>query len=253
MSRIYTPSTRPRHKSLKARRYHWHKLREAGVEVMVDPSRALEHILDLEAVGVTSAMVAWRAGLTIRAIRNLRAGVNGQIRRDTELAILAVDHLPHPSQRMVPPTGAVRRVRALQSIGWTTYQLAEMVGTTQSHLSKMQHATSITYRRWVEVRDLFDRLSTVPGDSVETRKRAAAKGWLLPMEWEGYDIDDPRMTPPRSARVGKVSRSARRRDRLEKVAALLAQDVSHNDIADRLGLHPRQVARDVATVKGLAA
>ncbi|WP_206615155.1 WhiB family transcriptional regulator [Rhodococcus spongiicola] len=57
----------------------------------------------------------------------------------------------------------------------------------------------------------------------------------------------------RNASYRKTAQADRRADRLEKVAALLAQGVPKLEIAERLGMHPRQVQRDASTLKGEAA
>ncbi|MGW2095757.1 helix-turn-helix domain-containing protein [Promicromonospora sukumoe] len=237
----------------KAGRIRRERLRAAGLTVMVDAEPIRDHITRLVEAGVTENAIAHQCGISRQAISLIRRGHTRQVRRSTADKLLAVTHRPHPTQRLVPAIGALRRLRALQAIGWTTTQLGDRLGMLQTHVAQIQHRDLIAGGRWRQIADLYERLSATPGSSSITRQRAAAKGWLLPMEWEGYDIDDPRVVPPRSARTAKPSRAGSRQDRLELVGALLVEGVSRSEMAARLGMSVRQIERDVKTVKGEAA
>ncbi|NKT91703.1 hypothetical protein GS854_01650 [Rhodococcus hoagii] len=230
-------------RAAKASRIRRERLRAAGIPVMVDAARVRQHVESLIAVGVTMNAVAQRAGLSHQTLRLLVHGTSSQVRLDTAARLLAVTHHPHESQSWVPTVGALRRLRALQAIGWTSGKLGELLGMQQTHVVQLQHHTWMSRERWQQITDLYERLSVTPGPSSITRKRAAAKGWLNPFEWEGYDIDDPRVTPPRSARTA-ADRSGARADRLEQVAELTAQGLSAGAIADQLGVSERQIQRD---------
>lgn len=112
-------------------------------------------------------------------------------------------------------TGVARRLQALAVLGWTSRDLAPLLGVSDA---RVQHLTNMKYPKAhpdtiAAVRALYDRLSmTVPVDHKTTgrggaavharqRRAAAAKGYLPPLAWDDDTIDDPRAKPhrPRAA------------------------------------------------------
>lgn len=101
------------------------------------------------------------------------------------------------NDRMVPKTGAVRRLRALQAIGWPRRDLSRRAGYTSDALTGILNGRRTTIRRITHdiVNDLYDELSMTPGPSQRTRAIALDAGWAPPLAWEGLDIDDPATIP----------------------------------------------------------
>lgn len=109
---------------------------------------------------------------------------------------------------MVPAIGVIRRLRALQALGWTQVQLAEHTSVSAArigHLSQgfrtgRRHGgkavtTHVRQETHEAVDELFRKLCmTLPPDPdgwVAQRQRdlARRKGWAPPLAWD--DIDDP--------------------------------------------------------------
>ncbi|NKR24045.1 hypothetical protein GS479_01435 [Rhodococcus hoagii] len=219
------------------------KMEAAGVDTLVDAGPVRAHVLELLSFGMNPRMIAWQAGVPDTTVRSIRDGVHQQTRVWVAERLTRVQPLPHPNQRTVLTIGALRRTRALQALGWSARDIGDRIGMEATALTALQRRTRIDYATWARIRDVYEALSATPGPSKIARASAARKGWLNPFEWEGYDIDDPRVTPPRSART-TADRSGARADRLEQVAELTAQGMSAGAIADQLGVSERQIQRD---------
>ncbi|NKT24506.1 hypothetical protein GS905_24800 [Rhodococcus hoagii] len=219
------------------------KMAAAGVDTLVDAGPVRAHVLELLGYGMNPRMIAWQAGVPDTTVRFIRDSVHQQTRVWVAERLARVQPLPHPNQRTVLTIGALRRTRALQALGWSARDIGDRIGMEATALTAMQRRTRIDYRTWARIRDVYEALSATPGPSKIARASAARKGWLNPFEWEGYDIDDPRVTPPRSART-TADRSGARADRVEQVADLTAHGLSAGAIADQLGVSERQIQRD---------
>lgn len=98
--------------------------------------------------------------------------------------------------RLVDKTGTVRRVQALQRIGWSAEDLSAMLGHSRAYLNVAVNRDArrgCNHRTAALVADLYARLHETPGKSDRTRTRAEAKGWPPPGAW--LDIDDPDEQP----------------------------------------------------------
>lgn len=97
---------------------------------------------------------------------------------------------------LVPAVGARRRIQALQAIGWTTLEISRRMGRTPAYGSLIPDGQP-TVR--AEFRDrvcaVYDELSMTPGPSVYARNHAARQGWVVPLKWDEWSIDDPDATP----------------------------------------------------------
>ncbi|MBM4548521.1 hypothetical protein GS445_01955 [Rhodococcus hoagii] len=239
----YPVTTVPKLASEKALKHRRMKFAQAGVPTLVDSAPIRAHIDELLGMGMSAMMIARRAGVGDRTIRKIRSGEYAKTQFLVAQRIMAADHMPAPHMSFVMPVGAVRRVRALQAFGWTLTDIGARIGMAETNIAALQHQRRVSYSLWMRIREVYEELSSTPGPSDDSRRRASRKGWLNPFEWEGYDIDDPRVTPPRSART-TADRSGARADRLEQVADLTAQGLSAGAIADQLGVSERQIQRD---------
>ncbi|MBF6358092.1 hypothetical protein IU449_26715 [Nocardia higoensis] len=174
------------------KRYRWRKAN--GITLYVDATASRHHINELNALGVTNAMIADATGRSDNNIMLIANGANPRVLVDTERRILAVTHHPHPNQTFVLGIGAQRRLRALNAIGWPTTVIAERFGITAGALTNSVQREHITYSRWVELRDVYDELSGKPGPTPGLHRYFRDKP-IPPLAWEGRDIDDPRAQP----------------------------------------------------------
>lgn len=107
--------------------------------------------------------------------------------------------------RRVPSVGYERRLRALQSLGWSYARLAPKLGCNTSTLHERTNATTVSRANYERMVDLYNQLSMVTplGLHVQRdRRRAAAKGWVPPLAWDDETIDDPEGQPYRGRTRG---------------------------------------------------
>lgn len=98
--------------------------------------------------------------------------------------------------RLIPATGTVRRIQALQALGWSYGHIGAVVGKSDNWAYMISRSPSVTTTTATLVARTYDELSMrVPpgGYADRTRRRARAKGWAPPLAWD--DIDDPNEQP----------------------------------------------------------
>lgn len=96
----------------------------------------------------------------------------------------------------VSTTGAIRRLRALATMGWSLQDVAtEMgveLGSSVGGLSQRETITRTVHDR---IAAAYDRLHTKPGPSPRSRRYAQREGWAPPLAWDDDTIDDPNAKP----------------------------------------------------------
>lgn len=172
----------------------------------VSPKRAARHALALEAAGVPLSQIALRAGVSrgtvFRAVG--RSYPQPPAMEATKLAaILSVPFPDAPANRgYVPRIGVIRRVRALNAIGWPRTEIAARLGMTPQNLTQLVNGCRgadarpnawVQGETWHKVADLYDELCMIPGPSRRSRIVAARKGWAPPLAW--VNIDDANEKP----------------------------------------------------------
>lgn len=173
---------------------------------------------------------------------------------------LRVDHL-HGRRRTIDATGTHRRLQALTAIGWTDEALAAQLGVTRGALYQLRQRSKVYRPTERRVSALYNRLWQTPGPSSAARTRAADAGWLPPLWWDDARIDDPTYDPRADVHAPSVDEVAvaramrgdrvplTRPERLAAVAQLNAEGTPHREIARRLGVHDRQVLRDLTCIR----
>jgi hypothetical protein len=164
-----------------------------------------EHLELLNQAGMSCEVVAKKAGLNWRLVRNVWDG-QGKILAKNAEKILAVEV---PSERweesadsrFIPNTGTQRRLQALVAIGYTNEALAGMLGYSKDQFGYLAYEDhpyvfAKTARR---VKALYERLQDSPAPESyggkRARLRAQRKGWLPPIAWDAETIDDPAAKP----------------------------------------------------------
>lgn len=110
---------------------------------------------------------------------------------------------------LIPAHGTVRRLRALNTLGWTLNDLADRLGLGAARVSQLTAGrhTTVHHDTYTAVTALYAQLSmSVPTHHpawllARTRKVAAGKGWAPPLAWDDAALDDPAGRPyrPRAA------------------------------------------------------
>jgi hypothetical protein len=163
-------------------------------------------------------------------------------------------------------TGTHRRIQALGAIGWRAEDIGRRIGTTSRGVSLLLTRDRVYVSTATRVAAVYDQLAAHPGPSARTARRAAAKGWLPPAWWDDDTIDDPTYQPATVDRAHwtdidpvAVERACNGEDipltRAERIAAvqrLTDRGFSQLQTADRLGIHPRQVTRDLRAEEKVA-
>lgn len=180
---------RKRHQKLCDPHY---RLAERG---LIDPGPARAQLMRLHAAGYSWRRIGELAGLTEQGVYLIRDGSYDRIQKLTAKRILAVPVPGKLGGDWVDSTGTVRRVQALQAIGWSQPAIAAMMGLTRNTLRLQMKRPRISGRRAREVAELFDRLQMTPGPSDFARRLARRKGWAPPLAWDEDVIDDPTATP----------------------------------------------------------
>lgn len=190
-------------------------IREGNYDGMVDASTVVQYITEvLVPSGLSQTKIADVSGVARGMISAAVQGYTKKMLPINASAILSVKPLPYRDRgrgAMVNATGVRRMMRGLYAQGWTASYMAEIVGMTRSGLWRWISATSssrpyeFVQPEVVETaKGLVDKLGAFdiaeldePMDGMSSRSaaRAAKRGWNVLADWDGLDIDDPRVTP----------------------------------------------------------
>lgn len=208
--------------------------------VTVSAKAVQDHIDLLVSYGMTHQAIAEAAGVS-------RGTIGGHARREwatTErpyaLAVLAVDHRPHPAQRQVLPFAARRRFRALQWMGYSMSDLAARLGfPARTRVDEMLDRQMISPDLARALADLYKELSLVPGPSKRAATWARKHGFHGPWAWDDETIDEPFARPIPYARDGFAIEDVRH------LRSTRGGALSYEEIAERLGTSVHEIAREV--------
>lgn len=132
----------------------------------------------------------------------------------------------------VDATGTVRRIRALQALGWRFVDIEAAMGRTVKNTPNCTAVHNLIGQRAVhistarEVDAAYQALSMTLGPSKRLRAIGRKRGWVTPLAWD--DIDDPAEVP-RDWRYTEPTR-------LELVADMLEQGANVTEVCRRLGI-----------------
>ena len=132
--------------------------------------------------------------------------------------------------------GTARRIKALVAIGYTQADIAERIGWSPAHLSKLLDEDGMVSASTARTIDaLYRQLCMTPGPSDRARQRAKKLGWAPPLAWD--DIDDPAETP----NIG----AERRVSFAERYTEMRELGLANHEIAARMGIHPESLERQL--------
>lgn len=199
---------------------------------------AMRHIANLRAQGMSAAAISAASGVALSIISPLAWPAAKRARTwllpATSDAILAVTADQAPDWALIPSIGTIRRIEALQCMGWSQAEIGRrMGGVTAQAISQTKRSATIAAGRARAFRELYDELSMTPGPDAKTRAWAAKKGYAPPLAWD--DIDDPDSTPD----VGEPAHGAD----LDEWVFLVHGGVDPVQAAARCGLRLRSVER----------
>jgi transcriptional regulator with XRE-family HTH domain len=218
-----------------------------GQGPLIPGGPVVEHIAKLHDSGMSYALIARRAEVSDATITYLVRGVTKNCKRGNAARILAVQPLDFDTTAMRPALGAIRRLRALYSIGHNPETIGAATGLDQSavsHLANGRHET-VTAATDEAIRSAYLKLCTTPGPSQKAKRRAASLGWHGPLAWDG-NIDDPQARPEKARPyqpLAKNGRDSMRKAEIEHLYLLgesvpsIAKQLAGNEkyISDQLG------------------
>jgi hypothetical protein len=92
--------------------------------------------------------------------------------------------------RLIPVTGTVRRIRALQRLGWSMAEIARQGGwKDRDSIYNTLLGDHITAKNAARVAEVYERLCMTIGPSTITAARATRAGWPPPLAWDDIDND----------------------------------------------------------------
>ena len=111
--------------------------------------------------------------------------------------------------RKVSNRGAIRRIQALQAIGWSVPEIAKRCSINHRHLYSLARHPMIYTSTFEAIARAFDEMAmTLPLErttgerisSARARNHAARNGWAPPLAWDDID-NDPRPNGQRRTRA----------------------------------------------------
>jgi hypothetical protein len=140
--------------------------------------------------------------------------------------------------RLTDATGTRRRLQALCALGWTTDIIGQHLHVDGKAVRSFMQTKTVTTTTASRVCAVYDQLSMTPGPSSITRKRSAAKAWVVPLAWDDESIDDPRARPDRTARGGRNRRGAAD---VDDARQLLDYGLPVNEVAAKFKIKPESL------------
>ncbi|MYZ37502.1 MULTISPECIES: hypothetical protein [unclassified Streptomyces] len=226
-----------------------HRKRGYGTwQPYVDAEPIRQHLLALNAAGLSYAVIAERIGRATATVTGFIYDASPRRPRKKRatpeiaaaiLAVTAAEVMPG----QVDSTGTGRRVQALAAIGWPMRTLGPHIGTHPACVGRLAGQRYVLRSTARMVADAYENLQHQRPEehgvslatAVKTRKWAARQGWPDPVWWDDMGrIDDPTFDP----------KSAERDLNRDQLAALRRTEIDHlrgfgltdETIAVRLGL-----------------
>lgn len=216
-----------------------------GTSRLVDTTEAKRHLINAQALGISTRAVALAAGVSPTVAQDIRHGRHARVDRSTADKILAVDPRrlrPKPNAR-VDPTGTIRRLRALATLGWSGRAMSDRLGISHASVSRaLKGAYEVNSTTRIAVRDGYRTLIlTKPPTATRSERIASTKAklralderWAGPLAWNDIDNDEhPETADDYAEATGP-----------QKVAELVDMGLTRDAIAARLGINPRTVTQ----------
>lgn len=237
-------------------------LRQTGRATMRPADRAADHLLLLRAAGLDDKTIRQQTGICPDVMyRILRREGTVHARTEARITSVPVPDASGPSSNRsyIPGHGTVRRLRALVAAGWYTAELARRLGKQKENLRQIidrgedgqvaQYVADQVRALYAELHDQKPEEHGVLARFAErARTMAADRGWAPPGYWDDDDFDNPDFVPAVSDdQLNMHQLGALRR---AEIAHLITFNLSHTDIAARLGMNEnyvRDIAREITT------
>ena len=216
--------------------------RQRGERNLIPIEEVLPHILMLRASGMSQTLIARQAGVSQAVVSYITTGRNKTVQTEKARRILAVQPRRFDGNAERPALGAIRRIRALYSLGHSRADISALSGLSVASISCLAEG------RWnvldneaaTALAAAYRQLANKRGTNWKNERRAAAEGWAGPLAWD--DIDDPNEQPETDGQTN-VHRRHKAVIDLELVARRTRQGRSAEEIAAEIGCHKRSIVR----------
>lgn len=240
---------------------------------LVDADPVREHVMRLSEYGIGYKRVAQLAGVSVTGVRTLIHGRQepgprygelpkriGRVKAEKILAVEAkIENLGR--RQGVPSQGAVRRVQALVTQGWSITKIGNRLHMSGENFWSIIQKDVIGAGTFRRLADLYEELWNQPPPQGTHRDRisvsraknyAKARKWLPPMAWDDIDTDPHAPVADEAVTVDEMAvelilegekvklSSGERRIAVGRLHALRWSD---NRIAETLDVNPRTVFR----------
>lgn len=140
----------------------------------------------------------------------------------------------------VPTVGVIRRIRALQAIGWRLADIDTAMGydARSNFVHNLTRQAQVHRDTFDKVQAAYDQLCMTPGPSERTRRLALRRGWAPPLAWD--DIDDD-AAPQGAGRSTTWTRA----DLVDEWDHLRRVGVPLEQAAIRLGVTPSAITKAI--------
>lgn len=191
------------------------KMLRQGVRRYIAADEVRDHILELRAAGITYEQIHAATGYAQSGLVEIVKGRYRRIHiRNAQSILRLTPTRAAAAHHMVDATGATRRLRALNALGWTNRDALRAAGINGDDLHRLEAVLSGLRkgRNHTVNRDTADivavayaRLSMRLPDHMDhnrskTRNIAEANGWPPPLAWDDATIDNPQARPASGAR-----------------------------------------------------
>lgn len=218
----------------------------------IDATETAAHLRELLASGWTQVGIQIATGVPDHTICAIVNGIHTQVFRETAQTLLAFqpDQDTERPGYWTDPTGTVRRIRALASIGYPLHAIADAIdvpNTTLRHIAA-GHRQKVAKDIARKIAAIYPRLITRPGRSQKARQLANARGWHGPMAWD-HNIDDPAAVPDTDGEGATDLDRKRDALRTAEIEHLAGFQFSAHTIAQQVGLPVKDVEGRLARLR----
>lgn len=207
-----TPAGRAAHARWQVNR---RRLQHQGLwEPFVDAEPIRAQLRAIQDTGIPLRIAVERMGLLPSAVHYVLWGdcnhpPGKEVRKDTADAVMAywpeLDHFPDSAR--IDPVGTLRRVQALEFLGFGRLRIGEQLGMPKASFSRALKSDRVTAKVARGVMRVYDAWwNQRPEDhgvlwwvADRTRKAAVANGYVGPLAWDDGKIDDPAAVPQTDA------------------------------------------------------
>ena len=205
---------------------------------LVPAQEVTKYMDQLRDLGCGWAAISRETGIDERHLRHIYD--QKWVHPSTAARILRVPSTAALDGADVPALGSIRRLRALQVMGWTNAMLGEETGLASDVITyliqgRRERVKASSVR---VIAETFNRLQlTPPTETIATKRarlRAERRGWAPPLAWDEESLDDPNAQPDMSKR-----KTLQRRPRSlfsEEYRELKDMGLIDERIAERMGI-----------------